>query len=45
MRNVYADLRRVLDHCGCTFDDVIVENISTTDMAGFLGAAEYRSTV
>ena len=45
MRNVYADLRRVLEHYGCTFDDVIVENVFTTDMAGFLDAAAYRSTV
>ena len=45
MRNVYADLRSVLAHYGCTFDDVIAENVFTTDMAGFLDAAAYRSTV
>lgn len=45
MRNVYDDLRRVLEHYGCTFDDVIVENVFTTDMAGFLEAAEYRGTI
>jgi enamine deaminase RidA (YjgF/YER057c/UK114 family) len=45
MRNVYDDLRRVLDHYGCTFDDVTVENVFTTDMAGFIEAAGYRSEV
>ena len=44
MRNVYED-RRCLAHYGCTFDDVIVENVFTTDMAGFLGAAEYRGEI
>ncbi|WP_022836861.1 RidA family protein [Salisaeta longa] len=45
MKNVYADLRSVLGHYGCTFDDVVVENVFTTDMAGFLDAAGYRSTI
>ena len=45
MKNVYADLRKVLAHYGCTFDDVVVENVFTTDMAGFLDVAAYRSTV
>ena len=45
MKNVYADLRKVLEHYGCTFDDVIVENVFTTDMAGFLEAAAYRGTI
>ncbi len=45
MKNVYADLRKVLEHYGCTFDDVVVENVFTTDMAGFLDAAAYRSTI
>ncbi|MEM6783271.1 MAG: RidA family protein [Bacteroidota bacterium] len=45
MANVYADLRAVLAHYGCTFDDVVKENVFTTDMAGFLEAASYRSTI
>jgi enamine deaminase RidA (YjgF/YER057c/UK114 family) len=45
IENVYADLRQVLAHYGCTFDHVVVENVFTTDMAGFLGAAEYRGTI
>ncbi|MEM1116423.1 MAG: RidA family protein [Bacteroidota bacterium] len=45
MRNVYDDLRRCLEHYGCTFDDVVRENVFTTDMAGFLEAAGYRAEV
>lgn len=45
MKNVYTDLRNVLAHYGCTFDDVVVENVFTTDMAGFLDVSGYRSTV
>lgn len=43
MINVYADLGKVLEHYGLTFDDVIVENVFTTDMASFLSvSSEYR---
>ena len=45
MKNVYDDLGKVLEHYGCTFDDVTVENVFTTDMAGFLDAAAYRGTI
>lgn len=45
MKNAYSDLDKVLKHYGCTFDDVIVENIFTTDMAGFLEAAAYRNSI
>lgn len=45
MRNCYADLDRVLKHYGCTFEDVVVENIFTTDMEGFLKLAGYRSEI
>ena len=30
---------------GCTFDDVVVENVFTTDMAKFLEVAAYRNSV
>ncbi len=36
MKNAYSDLDKVLKHYGVTFDDVIVENVFTTDMAKFL---------
>jgi 2-iminobutanoate/2-iminopropanoate deaminase len=45
MKNAYSDLDKVLKHYGYTFDDVIVENIFTTDMAGFLEVAAYRSSI
>jgi 2-iminobutanoate/2-iminopropanoate deaminase len=45
MKNAYSDLEAVLTHFGYTFDDVIVENIFTTDMAGFLELAAYRGTI
>ena len=45
MKNAYSDLGKVLQHYGCTFDDVIVENVFTTDMAKFLEVASYRSSI
>lgn len=45
MKNAYSDLAKVLEHYACTFDDVIVENVFTTDMAKFLEVAAYRSTI
>ena len=45
MKNAYADLAAVLAHYGCTFDDVIVENVFTTDMAKFLEVAAYRGAI
>jgi 2-iminobutanoate/2-iminopropanoate deaminase len=45
MKNVYADLDTVLKHYGCTFDDVIVEDVFTTHMAMFLEVASYRNTI
>lgn len=45
MHNCYDDLRRVLTHYGCTFADVVVENIFTTDMPSFLELSEYRTTI
>ncbi len=35
MKNAYSDLDKVLKHYGYTFDDVIVENVYTTNMAKF----------
>ncbi len=45
MKNCYSDLEKVLKHYGCTFDDVIVENIFTTNMPEFLNQAGYRNTI
>ncbi len=45
MKNCYADLEKILNHFGCTFDDVVVENIFTTDMASFIENAAYRGSI
>lgn len=45
MKNAYSDLGEVLKHYGFTFDDVIVENVFTTNMAKFLEVAGYRTTI
>lgn len=45
MKNVYDDLQKVLQHYGYSFDDVIVENVFTTDMAKFLEIAGYRESI
>ena len=45
MKNCYSDLEKVLKHYGCTFDDVVVENIFTTDMPEFLKHAAYRGSI
>ncbi len=45
MKNCYADLDKVLKHYGCTFDDVVVENVFTTNMPEFLKQAGYRNTI
>ena len=45
MKNCYADLEKILKHYGCTFDDVIVENVFTTNMPLFLEKAAYRNSI
>lgn len=45
MKNCYSDLDKVLKHYGCTFDDVVVENVFTTNMPEFLNHAAYRNTI
>ncbi|MDW5290575.1 RidA family protein [Formosa sp. PL04] len=45
MKNCYADLEKILQHYGCTFDDVIVEKVFTTNMPLFLENAAYRSEI
>jgi len=45
MKNCYADLEKVLVHYGCSFDDVIAENVFTTDMSSFLENAAFRNSI
>lgn len=43
MKNCYADLETILKHYGCTYDDVVVENILTTNMQEFIKVAGFRN--
>ena len=45
IKNCYADLDKVLKHYGCTFDDVVAENVFTTNMGEFLKHSPYRNTI
>lgn len=45
MKNCYSDLEKILKHFGYSFDDVIAENIYTTDMAGFIKVAGHRNSI
>ena len=45
LKNVYADLQRILDHYDCSFDDVIVENVFTTEMERLQEFTSYRKSI
>lgn len=45
MKNCYSDLEKILQHYGYTFDDVIVENVFTTNMAEFIRVSGFRSSI
>ncbi|MDT0646307.1 RidA family protein [Zunongwangia sp. F260] len=45
MKNCYSDLEKVLKHYNSSFDDVVVENIFTTNMPKFLEFAGYRTKI
>ncbi|MCM4161310.1 RidA family protein [Antarcticibacterium flavum] len=45
MKNCYSDLEKILKHFNCTFDDVVKEDVFTTNMSGFLEAAGYRAEI
>ncbi|WP_394340153.1 RidA family protein [Lutibacter citreus] len=45
MKNCYADLEKILKHYSCTFDDVVKEDVFTTDMPKFLEVAGYRTEI
>lgn len=45
MKNYYSDLEKVLNHYDCTFDDVVVENVFTTNMTRFLKVAGYSTEI
>ena len=45
MKNCYEDLHKVLVHYDCTFDDVVAENVFTTNMAEFIKQSGYRGSI
>ena len=45
MKNCYSDLEKILKHYGYSFDDVVVENVFTTNMAEFIKVSGYRSSI
>jgi enamine deaminase RidA (YjgF/YER057c/UK114 family) len=45
MKNCYSDLEKILNHFGYTFDDIVVENVFTTDMEAFINVSPYRNTI
>jgi len=45
MKNCYSDLEKILKHYGYTFDDVVVENVYTTNMEDFIRVSGYRNSI
>lgn len=45
MKNCYSDLEKILRHYGYTFDDVVVENVYTTNMKEFIKVSGFRNSV
>ena len=45
MKNCYSDLEKILQHYGYTFDDVVVENVYTTNMAEFIKVSGFRNSI
>ena len=45
IKNCYADLEKILNHYGCSFDNVVKEDIFTTDMAQMIEKSAYRAEI
>lgn len=45
MKNCYVDLEKILNHYGYTFDDVVVENVYTTNMESFIRVSGFRNSI
>ena len=45
MKNCYSDLEKILQHYGYSFDDVVAENIYTTNMAEFIKVSGFRNSI
>lgn len=45
MKNCYSDLEKILKHYGFTFDDVVAENVYTTNMKDFINVSGFRNSI
>ncbi|GAA0877460.1 hypothetical protein GCM10009119_04280 [Algoriphagus jejuensis] len=45
IKNCYADLKKILDHYGFEVEDVVVENILTTNMEEFIKVSALRNEI
>ena len=45
MKNCYSDQEKILQHYGYTYDDVVAENIYTTDMKAFERVLGFRNSI
>ena len=45
MKNCYSDLEKILKHYGYTFDDVVAENVYTTNMKDFISVSGFRNSI
>jgi len=45
MKNCYIDLEKILKHYGYSFDDVVAENVYTTDMKEFERVSGFRNSI
>ena len=45
MKNCYSDLEKILQHYGYNYDDVVAENIYTTNMDDFIKVSSFRNSI
>lgn len=45
MKNCYSDLNKILQHYGYTYDDVVAENVYTTNMQEFIKVSGFRNSL
>ena len=45
MKNCYSDLEKILKHYGYTYNDVVAENIYTTNMKDFIKISGFRNSI
>jgi 2-iminobutanoate/2-iminopropanoate deaminase len=45
MKNCYSDLEKILKHYGFTYEDVVAENVYTTNMKEFIKVSGFRNSI